>query len=220
MNMEESVIARIESRQLQWYGHVRRMDEGRWPNVLLQWSPAGRKKRGRPRNSWKARILRMMNDKGLNEQDWNDRRRWKMGIKGDISLKGASALYHLPLSTLHDRVNKDKERQVGLIPRVTGKIEHPMVLSGDMEKSLVDRLLYLANRELGLTSLQVKRAAFDLAAASQSPPENSQNSPSDSPENAISAILNSPEKKSLFTSKKTAHIIPSYFARAYQRHTI
>lgn len=83
MNMEESVIARIENRQLQWYGHVRRMDEGRWPNVLLQWSPAGRKKRGRPRNSWRAGILRMMNDKGLNEQDWNDRRRWKMGIKGN-----------------------------------------------------------------------------------------------------------------------------------------
>ncbi|KAJ4439034.1 hypothetical protein ANN_14990 [Periplaneta americana] len=41
MNMEESAIARIENRQLQWYGHIRRMDEGRWPNVLLQWSPAG-----------------------------------------------------------------------------------------------------------------------------------------------------------------------------------
>ncbi|KAJ4440002.1 hypothetical protein ANN_08133 [Periplaneta americana] len=88
MNMEESVIARIESRQLQWYGHVRRMDEGRWPNVLLQWSPAGRKKRGRPRNSWKAGILRMMNDKGLNEQDWNDRRRWKMEIKGTYPPSG------------------------------------------------------------------------------------------------------------------------------------
>ena len=26
MNMEESVNERIENRQLQWYGHVRRMD--------------------------------------------------------------------------------------------------------------------------------------------------------------------------------------------------
>ena len=36
MIMEESVSERIENRQLQWYGHVRRMDEKRWPNILLQ----------------------------------------------------------------------------------------------------------------------------------------------------------------------------------------
>ena len=47
MNMEESVNERIENRHHQWYGHVRRMDENRWPNILLQWSPAGRRKRGR-----------------------------------------------------------------------------------------------------------------------------------------------------------------------------
>ena len=38
MNMEESGNERIENRQLQWYGHVRRMDEKRWPNILLQWA--------------------------------------------------------------------------------------------------------------------------------------------------------------------------------------
>ena len=37
MNMEESVNGRIENRRLQWYGHVRRMDEKIWPNILLQW---------------------------------------------------------------------------------------------------------------------------------------------------------------------------------------
>ena len=49
MNMEESLNERIENRLLQWYGHVRRMDEKRWPNKLLQWSPVGRRKPGRPR---------------------------------------------------------------------------------------------------------------------------------------------------------------------------
>ena len=83
MNMEESVNERIENRQLQWYGHVRRMDEKRWPNILLQWSPAGRRKRGRPRTPWRSGISRMMDERELDEEDWNDRHRWQMGIKGN-----------------------------------------------------------------------------------------------------------------------------------------
>ena len=82
MNMEESVNERIENRQLQWYGHVRRIDEKRWPK-LLQWSPVGRRKRGRPRTSWKSGISRMMDEQELDEGDWNGRHRWQMGIKGN-----------------------------------------------------------------------------------------------------------------------------------------
>ena len=81
MNMEESVNERIENQQLQWYGHVRRMDEKRWPNILLQWSPAGRRKWGQPRTPWRSGISRMMDEQELDEGDWKDRHRWKMGIK-------------------------------------------------------------------------------------------------------------------------------------------
>ena len=81
MNMEESVNERIENRQLQWCGHVRRMDEKRWPNVLLQWSPASRRKRGRPRTPWRTGISQMMYERELEEGDWNDRHRCKMRIK-------------------------------------------------------------------------------------------------------------------------------------------
>ena len=83
MHMEESVNERIENLQLQWYGHVRRMDEKRWPNILLQWSPSGRRKRGRPRTPWISGISRMMDERELEEGDCNDRHKWKMGIKGN-----------------------------------------------------------------------------------------------------------------------------------------
>ena len=83
MNMEQSVNKRIENRQLQWYGHVRRMDEKKWPNILLQWSPVGRRKRGRPRTPWRPGISRMMDERELDEGDWNDRHRWQMGMKGN-----------------------------------------------------------------------------------------------------------------------------------------
>jgi hypothetical protein len=35
--------------QLQWYGHVRRMEEGRLPKEVMKWRPPGRRKRGRPK---------------------------------------------------------------------------------------------------------------------------------------------------------------------------
>ena len=71
------------SIKIQWFGHVRRMDEKRWPNILLQWSPAGRRKRGRPRAPWRSGISRMMDERELEEGDWNDRLRCKMGIKSN-----------------------------------------------------------------------------------------------------------------------------------------
>ena len=66
--MEESVNERIENRQLQWYGHIRRMDEKRWPDILLQWSTAGRRKRGRRRTPWRSGISRMIDERELDDR--------------------------------------------------------------------------------------------------------------------------------------------------------
>ena len=49
MKAEENVIDRIEKRTLQWFGHLMRMQQQRWPKRLFQWTPAGRGIRGRPR---------------------------------------------------------------------------------------------------------------------------------------------------------------------------
>jgi hypothetical protein len=42
----------IKTKQLQWYGHVERMEEGRLPKGVMKWRPPGRRKRGRPKLSW------------------------------------------------------------------------------------------------------------------------------------------------------------------------
>ena len=44
---------------------------------------SGRRKRGRPRTPWRSGISRMMDERELEEGDWNDGHRWKMGIKGN-----------------------------------------------------------------------------------------------------------------------------------------
>lgn len=83
MDMEESVMERIEKRTLQWYGHVKRMKEERWPKIILEWSPRGRRKRARPRKTWKAGVMQMMKDRHMQEEDWRDRERWRKGIQGN-----------------------------------------------------------------------------------------------------------------------------------------
>ena len=40
-------------------------------------SPPGRRKRGRPKLTWAEEIRGLMEEKGLLEEDWNERDKWK-----------------------------------------------------------------------------------------------------------------------------------------------
>ena len=46
----------------------------------MKWSPPGRRKRGRPKATWVEGIRGVMDEKGLMEEDWNDRDKWKKEI--------------------------------------------------------------------------------------------------------------------------------------------
>jgi len=71
------LIDDIKTKQLLWYGHVQRMEEGRLPKEVTKWCPPGRRKRGRPKLNWAEGIRVLMGEKGLMEGDWNDRGNWK-----------------------------------------------------------------------------------------------------------------------------------------------
>ena len=57
--------------------NVQRMEEGRLPKKVMKWSPPGRRKQGRPKLTWAEEIRGLMEEKGLMEEDWNDRDKWK-----------------------------------------------------------------------------------------------------------------------------------------------
>jgi hypothetical protein len=79
MNVTRSLLDDIKTKQLQWYGHVQRMEEWGLPKVL-EWRPSGRRKRGRPRLTWAKGIRGMMGENGLQEEDWTDRNNWRRKI--------------------------------------------------------------------------------------------------------------------------------------------
>jgi hypothetical protein len=80
MNVERSLLDDIKTKQPQWYGHVQRMEEGRLPKEVMKWRPPGSRKRGRPKLTWAEGIRGLMGEKGLVEEDWNDRNSWRKKI--------------------------------------------------------------------------------------------------------------------------------------------
>ena len=78
MDAQDTILDEITRKQLIWYGHVERMDPTRLPKIMIHWKPEGRKKRGRPRRTWKDGIFTAMNERDLRMGEWNDRRRWNM----------------------------------------------------------------------------------------------------------------------------------------------
>jgi hypothetical protein len=63
-----------------WYGHVKRMDPTRLPKIMINWKPEGRKKRGRPRRTWKDGIYTAISDRDLRMGEWNNRRQWNKKV--------------------------------------------------------------------------------------------------------------------------------------------
>jgi len=80
MNVTRSLLDDIKTKQRQWYGHVQRMEEGRFPKEVMKWHPQGRRKQGTPKLTWAEGIRGLMGEKGLMEEDWNDRSNWRKKI--------------------------------------------------------------------------------------------------------------------------------------------
>jgi hypothetical protein len=49
INVTRSLLDDVKTKQLQLYGHVRSLGEGRLPKMVLEWRPSGGRKRGRPK---------------------------------------------------------------------------------------------------------------------------------------------------------------------------
>ena len=64
MNIKNFVLDYIRYKKLNWYDHVRRMNEERLP-----------------RNSWIQEVTTGMREKGINNMEWIGREEWRRKIK-------------------------------------------------------------------------------------------------------------------------------------------
>jgi hypothetical protein len=56
------------------------MAEERLPRIALRWIPEQRRARGRPKKIWMEGIRKAMNERNLQEGQWEDRKQWSLGV--------------------------------------------------------------------------------------------------------------------------------------------
>jgi hypothetical protein len=72
------IIDVIEKKRLQWYGHVKRMQEERLPKLIMEWIP-GERKGGRPKKTWMEGVRAAMKTRHLEANQWLNRKEWCLG---------------------------------------------------------------------------------------------------------------------------------------------
>ena len=61
----EPITQQVRRKRWKWTGHVLRMPPAALPRVALRWTPDGRRKRGRPKETWRRTV-----EKEMKENSW------------------------------------------------------------------------------------------------------------------------------------------------------
>jgi len=56
------------------------MAEGRLPKIPVKWMPKQKRERERPKKNWMEGIRKAMNERNLNEGQWEDGKQWILGV--------------------------------------------------------------------------------------------------------------------------------------------
>ena len=73
------IIDIIERKRLQWYGHIKRMQDERLPKLIMEWIPGERRKRRRGRKTWMEGVRAAMKTRHLEADQWLNRKEWRLG---------------------------------------------------------------------------------------------------------------------------------------------
>lgn len=78
------LLRRIDVTKIRWWGHLERMQEDRLAKRRWEWTPDGRRPRGRPRKRWKESVQDSLTRCGLPAMEelhgrrlWEDRTEWR-----------------------------------------------------------------------------------------------------------------------------------------------
>ena len=80
MQAERLILDRIQRRQLKWYGRLLKMEYSSWTKKIYHWNPHGRRRRGRPQQSWRNHVTDFMKSRNMAEI----RHLWRLGVDGRL----------------------------------------------------------------------------------------------------------------------------------------
>ena len=55
----------LKRKRWRWVGHTLRMEPSAYARIALTWTPEGRRKRGRPRSTWRRTMLGELKEAGM-----------------------------------------------------------------------------------------------------------------------------------------------------------
>jgi len=76
---KKDIMDTINMKRLIRYGHVQRRLTKRWPKRMLVWMSDRRRKRGRPRRTWRENKHVEMEQRQLKHRDCENRKGWLAG---------------------------------------------------------------------------------------------------------------------------------------------
>jgi len=84
LGVKLDIVQRLQRRRLTYFGHVARMNNNRYPNILLHGYGSGQRTRGRPKKKWIDNIKEDCTELGItiNEamKPTGDRTTWRSTI--------------------------------------------------------------------------------------------------------------------------------------------
>ena len=78
LGLKETVV---QTNGVRWYGHVSRRDDGHFLRKALEFEVKGKRKRGRPKKTWKKQVEKESKSVGLDKKDAMNRARWRVGVR-------------------------------------------------------------------------------------------------------------------------------------------
>ena len=92
---QTSIEGEIRKRKWGWIGHTLRKPANNITRQALQWNPQGKRRRGRPKNTWRRDTLAEMDRRGYRWQQLErlaqDRSKWRTVVSGLCSLEEPKA---------------------------------------------------------------------------------------------------------------------------------
>ena len=81
LGVEETVDQMAKANAVRWYGHVLRREDGHVLRRALDFEVDEKRKRGRPKRTWKKYVEGESERVGLRREDALNRPRWRAGVK-------------------------------------------------------------------------------------------------------------------------------------------
>ena len=94
LGLKETVVQMAKANGVRWYGHVLKRDDGHFLRTALEFEVKGKRKRGRPKKTWKTQVVKESKSVGLEKKDAMNRARWRVGVDCcQIGVNPATPIY-------------------------------------------------------------------------------------------------------------------------------